>query len=90
MQDCKVYGYIQMKKSKWKRQWLELAGLVLFVYENKEVWYTSVVMTVLIEYLDVGLSYVILKSGFFSQNKLLAKIKSCEIWSHEVTTNSLH
>ena len=37
MQDCEVYGYLQVKKNKWKRQWLELTGLVLFGYENKEV-----------------------------------------------------
>ncbi|XP_065915149.1 FYVE, RhoGEF and PH domain-containing protein 2-like isoform X2 [Dysidea avara] len=36
MQDCEVYGYLQVKKNKWKRQWLELTGLVLFGYENKE------------------------------------------------------
>ncbi|XP_065915168.1 FYVE, RhoGEF and PH domain-containing protein 6-like [Dysidea avara] len=36
MPDCEVYGYLQVKKNKWKRQWLELAGLVLFGYENKE------------------------------------------------------
>ena len=60
MPDCEVYGYLQVKKIKWKRQWLELAGLVLFGYENKEVW---CVYLIVVHWMSISL--VVCVSGRF-------------------------
>ena len=34
---CDISGYIQMKKTKWRKQWLEVTEFVLYVFEKHEV-----------------------------------------------------
>lgn len=33
---CDISGYLQMKKKKWKKQWLEVTEFALYVFEKHE------------------------------------------------------
>lgn len=34
---CDISGYLEMKKNKWKKQWLEVTEFALYVFEKHEV-----------------------------------------------------